>query len=1545
MAGEIIPTLRLMTTNNFNASSQLDCTLPVSDPIKLADIYFTNSTLRELELETIRSVDYFNALKVLNSQQVMRQSFDVLSRAKLLKEKFNNNDASLAFFIKLIEDVLITSHFIMTAKSKLQYTMAVINFVKLRTPGPLISTSAATNLKKVFDEIFGKPEIQSDDMFTTAREYLDKFKEVKNALVFKKIYKFAMYLLSASLFENIGLTFDTLQFNKLEAEAIRCKHNSKIDFIECILDTSLFLCERGYQCIKTGSMDPIMHSQTAYTEWCEKAQKLKLDFIVLGNPDPHSVNPFAFGADLDDSIAKGEAIYKHAKILGDFEKKIIYNLLNDLKLLKVNFISKRSAQKKRTTPFSVLIYGGSSVAKSKFTEMLFFQYGKLFDLPTDDEFMYTRSAVDPFWSGWATSSWCILMDDVAFMHPNIASNGDPTLMELIQVINDVAFVPNQAELADKGKTPVRAKFVMATTNAEHMNAYAYFSSPLALQRRLPFIIDIVPKPMYTRDNVMIDSYKLPILKDGEYPDFWDITVKRVVPTGGGRDNQKATSEVIGTYSDVRYFLQWFSKAARDHEVQMAKAKACTKSMSLTVLCKTCDVPSTMCLCPQIQAEDEVQEVYVLGAQNQPESSWNINSLFEWVFSSIFLWFYGFYYIYVIISYTLSFGQKIIFVHRLVGLITNRISNSPQLVIAMAGNLGNRIENKIGKVTLFKAIAGFIASGSALYVALKIFKNFATDDGREEVRWVSVEGKDRPIVESPPVKDEIVRENVWMKEDNEVTSFDVSPLTKSYKGIPFDTVKTMILDNCIFARVRTGEFTTKPTKAVALGGHIYLFNKHALPIEGDFKVEIIRGISSPGINSNIGIMLSQTDIVRYPNDLCVVNIRDLPPRKDITNLFCSTTLSGIMKGVYVGRNEDGSSIKKNVQAISKVVATTTLGTIKSWKGKVDVPTVNGDCGAVMLANTDFGPIILGIHYLGGEDDVFSINVDIDFAKDALNMFQRTIGSAVPNIQSTSVKRGLVELHYKSPVRYVENGCANVYGSFTGWRAKLKSRVEPTYISKIVEKAGYNIKYGKPCLDWRPWNKALVDMVQPSTEISSTILDECVTGFTREILYRLPKGELKKIHVYDTFTAINGANGVAYVDKINRSTSAGCPWKKSKKYFEEAIEPQQDLLDPIMYNREIMDRVDLCIDQYLSGNRYAPVFCGNCKDEARSFSKIAEGNTRVFAGAPLDWTIVVRKYLLSFIRVVQNNRFIFESAPGTIAQSTEWEQIRSYLVLHGSHQIIAGDYGKFDKKMCSKMVLAAFKVISNICEEAGYTSEQLLVIQGIAEDTAFPFMDFNGDLIEFFGSNPSGHPLTVIINGIANCLYMRYAYHVLNPVKHCFDFKTYVNLITYGDDNSMGVSRLKPWFNHTSIQRTLANIGVKYTMADKEAESVPYIHISECSFLKRSWRFDDDVNAYLCPLDHDSIEKMLTIGVKSKAITEEAHAIAVISTALREYFFYGKKVFNEKRIYFQSVVVDAKINNYVTESTFPTWDELNDKFWRNSYHVKLGEFEEDDTLPRE
>jgi hypothetical protein len=211
--------------------------------------------------------------------------------------------------------------------------------------------------------------------------------------------------------------------------------------------------------------------------------------------------------------------------------------------------------------------------------------------------------------------------------------------------------------------------------------------------------------------------------------------------------------------------------------------------------------------------------------------------------------------------------------------------------------------------------------------------------------------------------------------------------------------------------------------------------------------------------------------------------------------------------------------------------------------------------------------------------------------------------------------------------------------------------------------------------------------------------------------------------------------------------------------------------------------------------------------------------------------------------------------------------------------------------------------------------------IGMDIAFPLTDFNGDLVEFWGSNPSGHPLTVIINGIVNSLYVRYAW--LMEGNDLTMFRLSVHLLTYGDDNVMGVHRSVVNFDHTVIARNLSTIGVVYTMADKEAESVPFIGIDQVAFLKRMWRYEPEVGSHVAQIEEASIAKMLTMQLPSDVVCREQHAVDVMHNALREYFFYGREIFEEKRVMFLEVIKECNLEVF-HNTEFPQFDVLRAEY---------------------
>jgi hypothetical protein len=97
-------------------------------------------------------------------------------------------------------------------------------------------------------------------------------------------------------------------------------------------------------------------------------------------------------------------------------------------------------------------------------------------------------------------------------------------------------------------------------------------------------------------------------------------------------------------------------------------------------------------------------------------------------------------------------------------------------------------------------------------------------------------------------------------------------------------------------------------------------------------------------------------------------------------------------------------------------------------------------------------------------------------------------------------------------------------------------------------------------------------------------------------------------------------------------------------------------------------------------------------------------------------------------------------------------------------------------------------------------------------------------------------------------------------------------------------------------------------------------------------DDNLKCFVAPLEEESIEKSLMVWTRSKSITKEVQGIDVISSALREYFWYGEKIYNEKLYLLKDLVKDLGWELWVQDSTFPTYSSLCYDFIHRSRKCK-------------
>lgn len=1426
-----------------------------------------------------------------------------------------------AWLLKQVENITVLNTFARKCECFNDYYMLTLMAHRMFTGQVLL-----LKLSKMIDKLF-EEEVQALDVgdgLRTLRNLFDGAASVQECPLARKIVSLYSYMLTQGYLRQFGFELNDEDYSKMEQKALLSAFSSKKGFYVCLIDTVLFICERIHEFSVTGDLSSFIHSGASYAKWLSEADRILNLAPFTGNLKAHGTSYFSYLADLRELCEQGTAISKYLSNASGVEATLVRRKLASLQLLSNTEITRRAAGRERPAPMGVLVYGHSSVAKSSFTKMLFSYYGSLFDLETGDDFRYVRNPMDEYWSNFDTSKWCIQLDDIAFKLPSKSADVDPTLQDLLNVVNNVPYVPPQAALEDKGKTPVMAELVLATSNSETLNAQEYFWCPLAVRRRLPYVINVVPKDEFLHENgVFIDPLKIP--ESDAFPDLWTITVRKLVPVmEGGRE--RASLVDVAVFSNTREFLAHFGRACRAHKANQERSMAADKKMGAVEVCKKCCAPLPHDACVEVQNLDV--RVYILQTI--------IATILNWILTTMMM--YG--------VFDAMARQR-----GLVGIAFRliRYVDNPASVMAFYGRYADSSRRATALIRRTLGVMSLLLGSYYAYTQFTTQKEenpvspavpTATDEAEPETKVFAdgaVQGNMFGTTEEQLQKEE--SQNVWYNPTIELTKFDVPQASASMANASPEQIRDLFARNCVYLEIRVpGEAMTRHMRAVFLRGHQCVTNAHAFKEGAEkYTVRLIQSSPVAGMTSNITFDVHRRDIsFDSQSDICMFDVDCVPPFKDISKFWCDTEVSP-SSAIGVLREQSGSVTYHSVFALERKngLWVEDLGNAYDvHMGVSSRETEMGMCGAVYVALTPRGPIVIGLHMLGNGNRVGIVAVtksELERLASAPCLEQRPIVQCgfAPNMSCAKRTMILGPLHHKSMFRYFEKGTGRLFGTFVGFRPRPKSAVCATPLQDVMLKHyGVEVAHGPPVMKgWLPWRKNVIEMVQPTVTYDRLTLRKAREGYLNDVLSELPEGWQQELVVLSDKAAVNGLPGVKYIDRMNLNTSMGFPWNTTKMEFvrSAATEEEPEAVD---FGPEVWARVRAIEDSYKQGILVHPVFTGHLKDEAVPLAKIKAAKTRLFTGAPGDWSILVRKYLLSFVRLVQKNKFVFEAGPGVVCQSVEWGKIREWLVAHGLDQLIAGDYGKFDKRMLADFILAAFVDIVEIHRAAGFDEIHCRILMCIGEDLAFSVCNIDGDLVQFFGTNPSGHPLTVIINSIVNSLYMRYAYYALNPAKEVTTFRKNVRLFTYGDDNTSGVSKSIPWYNHTSIQAEFAKIGVEYTMADKEAASVPYIHIDEVSFLKRKWVWDEEVGAWLAPLEEASMIKSLTMWVPSKSVDKYKQMVDTISSACREYFFYGRAKYEEKREFFSGVLQAEPFCFYVKETTLPTFDSLVEKFHRAS-----------------
>jgi hypothetical protein len=405
------------------------------------------------------------------------------------------------------------------------------------------------------------------------------------------------------------------------------------------------------------------------------------------------------------------------------------------------------------------------------------------------------------------------------------------------------------------------------------------------------------------------------------------------------------------------------------------------------------------------------------------------------------------------------------------------------------------------------------------------------------------------------------------------------------------------------------------------------------------------------------------------------------------------------------------------------------------------------------------------------------------------------------------------------------------------------------------------------------------------------------------------------------SVQGCPDLPFVRSINRGTSGGYPDKlymKEKKRSAFGYDEVFTFDTPeAIQQRETFEEAMLALK---TGpiEMVANIFP---KDELRPKEKIKSLKTRLIAGFSCSATLVIRAIFGPFIDwfTCDENRIVNFSAVGVNPASHDWAKIA---IDHGygnpQFDTKAGDYSSMDKCIHPAIARQIFVIWMRFfgCR---MTEEEQTIARNCWESIMNVIVVYGDNVIFWGNSNPSGNPLTTLINTIVNILLIMMAIILIYSCDEDYGgtdfFKDYIDvekfwvslrdavkMTCYGDDNIFTIDTLhrvirdRVPITYDNFSRAMKSLGFTYT--DETKSSVfdeTRRSIFDVGFLKRS--FYKEGSNVLAPLDMNTIVQK--IQWKKRKDPENELFFIKFETFIGELSVHSKETYE----YYHKILFDA------------------------------------------
>jgi hypothetical protein len=496
--------------------------------------------------------------------------------------------------------------------------------------------------------------------------------------------------------------------------------------------------------------------------------------------------------------------------------------------------------------------------------------------------------------------------------------------------------------------------------------------------------------------------------------------------------------------------------------------------------------------------------------------------------------------------------------------------------------------------------------------------------------------------------------------------------------------------------------------------------------------------------------------------------------------------------------------------------TTLGTTVTLFNtlRYAIPTVNGDCGALITHNVpSVNSKFLGFHVAGSNNRGLGRIVYREELQDIMAEFTSAEVAQAQSLAPEEVIKVKSELDSRFKVLKDDAKPVNMPSKTKIKKSQLHGAFEATKgISVLTPVGGFH---------------PLIAGVNKYAEALPVSQEEWHPS--RELVAQkmMTEGKAKVLSNEEALASFEN------LEAVDLKKSAGVPWlhqapKSTKDQWVSDGSPKPELAAEIIAMEEAA----------LAGKRRMHVYLDCLKDEKRALDKCDRSKpdkikTRVFAVAPFEVVLLMRKYCGAFISHTIEDRITNTLTAGVNPMSLEWAQCVNYLREAGDN-FFDGDWSGYDTRLPSSLIYEVFWHIEQWYREFDphWTEEHEKIRMYVAREIAESRHQIGSQIIQWHGGLPSGCPGTNQIDSIANLIIFTRAMQVkgLSDTTILNETRT----LFHGDDNLISVSdRVAERFTPKDVSNYGSSVGMVFTAANKIDDINGYKRLEDCQFLKRSF----------------------------------------------------------------------------------------------------------------